>query len=222
VLRIIAIWNKRKVVMAIAIGLWVINVSFLIQTSFRLRSGNLTCLPRNVKISELSTISTFITDIILLLIMLVGLLRLRIQGAGTLCLGQLLWKQGIVWFLIATAAGALPTIFLLLDLNDVWSIMFQIPWMISISIAATRMYRALADFVSGVPDPYPHGTEASPQGGSAPTPRLSQSAAVQPLKQLEVAVHTTKVWYPMAQMSDDGSYPPPPAGPVTHSRAVPV
>jgi len=145
--------------------------------------------------------------------MLIGLLRLRVQGVGTFSLGQLLWKQGIVWFLIATAAGALPTIFLLLDLNDVWSIMFQIPWMISISIAATRMYRALADFVSGVPDPYPHGTEASPQGGSAPTPRLSQSAAVQPLKQLEVAVHSSiKVWCPMVQMSDDGanhgSYPP--------------
>jgi len=30
VLRIIAIWNKRKVVVAIAMGLWVINVSFII------------------------------------------------------------------------------------------------------------------------------------------------------------------------------------------------
>ncbi|KAI0279152.1 hypothetical protein BC826DRAFT_604768 [Russula brevipes] len=33
VLRIIAIWNKRKVVVAIAIGLWVTNVAFLIHTS---------------------------------------------------------------------------------------------------------------------------------------------------------------------------------------------
>ncbi|KAI0281721.1 hypothetical protein BC826DRAFT_1111202 [Russula brevipes] len=194
VLRIIAIWDKRKVVVAIAIGLWVTNVAFLIHR-------DLTCLPRNAEISKLSTISTFVTDIVLLLIMLVGLLRLRVQGVGTFSLGQLLWKQGIIWFLIATLAGALPTIFLLLDLNDIWSIMFQFPWMISISIAATRMYRALTDFVSGVPDT----AQASPRG-SGPTSRFLQNPAVLPLKQLEVAVHSTIEWYPTAQMSGHGSY----------------
>ncbi|KAI0287045.1 hypothetical protein BC826DRAFT_76281 [Russula brevipes] len=209
VLRIIAIWNKRKVVGAIAIGIWLTNIAFLIHTSSQLRSGNPapdSCLPRNVGISKLSTISTLVTDIVLLLIMLVGLLRLRVQGAGMFSLGQLLWKQGIVWLLIATLAGALPTIFLLLNLNDVWSIMFQFPWMISISIAATRMYRSLTDFVSGVSDMYPHSTEAGPKGGSGTTLRFSQNAAAQPLKQLEVAVHSTKEWYPMAQMSYHGSY----------------
>jgi len=143
--------------------------------------------------------------------MLVGLLRLRIQGAGTLSLGQLLWKQGIIWFLIATASGALPTIFLCLDLNDAWSIMFQIPWMISISIAATRMYRSLTDFVSGVPDTI----EAGHQGESGPTSRFLQNPAVQPLKRLEVTVHSTRVWDSAAQMSDLGSYAST-DGPVTY------
>jgi hypothetical protein len=36
-----------------------------------------------------------ITDIVLLLIMLVGLLRLRCHGRGTFGLGHLLWQQ--VW-----------------------------------------------------------------------------------------------------------------------------
>jgi hypothetical protein len=36
-------------------------------------------------------IVTLVTDIVLLLMMLVGLFRLRRYGAGTL--GQLLWKQ---------------------------------------------------------------------------------------------------------------------------------
>jgi hypothetical protein len=51
------------------------------------------CLPRNDEMIKLSTISTFVTDIVLLLITLVGLYRRRTQGAGTLSLGQLLWKQ---------------------------------------------------------------------------------------------------------------------------------
>jgi hypothetical protein len=36
-----------------------------------------------------------ITDIVLLLIMLVGLVRLRCNGRGAFGLGQLLWQQ--VW-----------------------------------------------------------------------------------------------------------------------------
>jgi len=34
-----------------------------------------------------------VTDIALLLIMLVGLLRLRLHGGGTFGLAQLLWRQ---------------------------------------------------------------------------------------------------------------------------------
>ncbi|KAI0281718.1 hypothetical protein BC826DRAFT_1111201 [Russula brevipes] len=209
VLRIMAIWDRRKVVVAISIGLWVTNVSLLMHTSARVRSVSPTCLPRNAEIRNLQvgTISTLVTNIVLLLIMLVGLLRLRIQGVGTLSLGQLLWKQGIIWFLIASAAGALPTIFLLLDLNDVWSVMFLFPWVISLSIAATRMHRALTDFVSGVPD--------APRGGSGPTSRFLQNPAVQPLKRLEVAVHSTRMWDSTVQMSDPGSYAST-DGPVTY------
>jgi len=38
-------------------------------------------------------IVVFVTDIVLLLTMLVGLLRLRRRGGGTFELGRLLWKQ---------------------------------------------------------------------------------------------------------------------------------
>jgi hypothetical protein len=109
--------------------------------------------------------------------------------------------------------------------------MFQIPWMISISIAATRMYRSLTDFVSGVPDTYgvsfpflfqrllcyryPCSIEAGHQGESGPTSRFLQNPAVQPLKRLEVTVHSTRVWDSAAQMSDLGSYAST-DGPVTY------
>ena len=52
---------------------------------------------------------------------------------------------------------------------------------------------------------YP-STQASPQEGNGPTSRFLQNPAVQPLKRLEVAVHSTRMWYPTAQMSDHGSY----------------
>jgi hypothetical protein len=43
-----------------------------------------------------------ITDCFLLAVMVIGLLRMRIHGAGTFSLGQLLWKQvRWKWFCIA-------------------------------------------------------------------------------------------------------------------------
>ena len=53
------------------------------------------CGIANPEKSTLNLNSDFalVTDIVLLLIMLVGLLRLRRHGGGSFSLGQLLWKQ---------------------------------------------------------------------------------------------------------------------------------
>jgi hypothetical protein len=48
---------------------------------------------RNTESTKLNTIATLITDVILLLIMLSGLFRMRLNGGGKFGLGQLLWKQ---------------------------------------------------------------------------------------------------------------------------------
>lgn len=60
------------------------------------------CVVDNTESNKPNIIVTLITDIILLLIMLVGLLRIRRQGGGAFGLGQRLWKQ--VRFLTEIAA----------------------------------------------------------------------------------------------------------------------
>ena len=47
----------------------------------------------NIESIKLNLILTLFTDTALLLIMLIGLLRLRREGSGMLDLGRLLWKQ---------------------------------------------------------------------------------------------------------------------------------
>ena len=49
------------------------------------------CVITNVDTSKISVVSLFVTDILLLLIMLAGLLRHR--KSGSLELGRFLWKQ---------------------------------------------------------------------------------------------------------------------------------
>jgi len=132
-----------------AVGTWGINVAFLIQGTVRLRSRWLsdesTCMVVNTQSNTASLISMAATDIILLLIMLVGLLRLRFHGGGTFGLARLLLKQGVIWITLATLAEIPPAILLIVNLNGRLNIMFQAPAVVTMTIASTRMHRSLVD-----------------------------------------------------------------------------
>jgi len=54
------------------------------------------CSITNVENNKATIISMFITDFILLVIMLVGLFRMGVRRVGTFALGRLLWKQ-VIW-----------------------------------------------------------------------------------------------------------------------------
>lgn len=51
---------------------------------------------------KLSTIVALTTDIGLILIMLLGLIRLRRRGGGIMAMGRLLWNQVCLWQFLGT------------------------------------------------------------------------------------------------------------------------
>jgi len=53
----------------------------------------MTCVPENARNVLLNLVVMLATDIILLLIMLVGLFRLHRHGGGKFGLAQVLWRQ---------------------------------------------------------------------------------------------------------------------------------
>jgi hypothetical protein len=61
----------------------------------------------NAETSKPTIISTFATDVALLLIMLAGILRLRRRGGGWFDLGRLIWKQ-VSWQCIFVDRGCYP------------------------------------------------------------------------------------------------------------------
>ncbi|KAI0274135.1 hypothetical protein BGY98DRAFT_1099209 [Russula aff. rugulosa BPL654] len=146
----IAIWGKNRTIVAIATGIWGTNVVFLIQGAARFRSSwdweRSDCV-LHLDGVRLSTISTFVTNITLVLMMLFGLYRLRRHG-GLMALGRLLWNQGVVWLSIVVIAELTPTVLICLNRNATLNIISMIPWAIAMSIASTRMFRSLSDFLS--------------------------------------------------------------------------
>jgi len=162
VLRILAIWNKNNVIIAIAAGAWGINAIFQIQCIVRIR---VTCQEANLQISKLNILVTLATDITLLLIMFFGLLRLGFHERSTFGLGRLVWKQGVIWLLVATIAEVLPAVLLCLNLNVPFDYMFLPPSMVTLSIAATRIYRCLADQASFGRTKHLSGLDSSERSG---------------------------------------------------------
>jgi len=184
VLRINAIWNGKRFVIAIATGVWVANVGLLIQSVARIHASWIpeadTCVITDIHSTQLNMIATLITDIVLLLIMLIGLLRLGFNEPGVYGLGYLMWKQGLIWLFLATIAEVPPVVFISLNLNVPFDYMFQIPAVVTMSIAATRIYRSLTDFSSRTTD---IGFVAS-KSNRAPAPPPT-------LEPMEVAIHKT-------------------------------
>ncbi|KAN0141808.1 hypothetical protein V8E53_000270 [Lactarius tabidus] len=205
VLRVIAIWNRNKIAMAIAICAWCTNVAFLIhgvtQLYARWVPAQSYCEIQDTEKSNKNTIATLVSDVVLLLTMLAGLLRLRRDGT-MLGMGQLLWKQGLVWLFVATIAEVPPAVFISLNLNYPLNLMFQIPALIVLTIAATRMHRSLTDFThSGFVGTYP-----TRRGHMANTdPKLNFAGPIS-LDQVEVVVHTSSEDYSPVNMKQYASF----------------
>ena len=60
------------------------------------------CIITNISSTNINLITTLVTDVVLLLIMLIGLLRLGFHEPGVYGLGRLMWKQVRMFALLAS------------------------------------------------------------------------------------------------------------------------
>ncbi|KAI0061204.1 hypothetical protein BV25DRAFT_1827081 [Artomyces pyxidatus] len=195
VLRVSAIWNRNWVVMALSAGVWLTNVGFLLHG---IATAKAVWVPAAGSCSVLRTadsrdniVVTLGSDITLLVIMLLGLLNARQGGSGSFGIWRMLFKQGLMWLALATVAEVPPAVFILLNLNDAWNLMFQTPTFIVMSIAATRMYRELTDFNSVT---YSHETSTNVVSTGLRIRGTTVNPVI-PMSRLEVSVHTAYEGY---------------------------
>jgi hypothetical protein len=83
--------SAGKQLHSFASAFWVYSSDLQLRSSFI--PGQDSCLTINFPGSKIGFIATLTTDFVLLIIMLVGLIRLRLRGYGMMSLGRTLWKQ---------------------------------------------------------------------------------------------------------------------------------
>ncbi|KAF8497393.1 hypothetical protein F5888DRAFT_279772 [Russula emetica] len=210
-LRIFAIWDKSRVIMAISVAIWVINLGFQLEGIVKIRAewvpAARSCTITNIEICRDFYVNLLVTDVILLIIMLAGLLRLR-RGGVSFYLSHLLWKQGVIWLVIATAAELPQMLLLFLNVNDSLNLLFLAPSMVAVIIAATRTYRSLIHSASQSPlNSYLSEPDSHNLRKTGLVSHTEDSFVVhKPSNQLEVTVSVHKARHEEYSMSQTNHY----------------
>ncbi|GJJ06900.1 hypothetical protein Clacol_001096 [Clathrus columnatus] len=120
-LRTIAFWNSNRIVVGVAISLYLLHISFLIYAMTQAHSiwdtATDACIELNTQHNLKNFLVTLSTDLALLAIMLSGIWDKRKEGG----LWKLVYRQGILWVAGATF-GQLPCV-ILTSLN--YNVRFQ-------------------------------------------------------------------------------------------------
>ncbi|KAI0321516.1 hypothetical protein OF83DRAFT_278132 [Amylostereum chailletii] len=170
VLRIVVVWNHRTQVTLFALATWLTTIPFFIRDLIATHSiwtpeVSACIVMFNSKERDLEVV-TICTDFVLVLLMLSGLVRK--SQAGPLDLWGILTRQAFVW-LGLTILAEVPTVVLMstpgiydsnvkvvsqmhfpICLEHASGLAHQIFWVpkiLIISTGATRMYRALTEFI---------------------------------------------------------------------------
>ncbi|KAJ3832805.1 hypothetical protein F5878DRAFT_547618 [Lentinula raphanica] len=75
-----------------------------------------------------------------------------LSSMGESRLGRLLFGDGLVYFFIAFLSNLLATVFMLLNLNSIMTVIFNVPAAICSTIVACRVVRRLSAFTAGGPE----------------------------------------------------------------------
>lgn len=150
VLRIVAIWERNWLVCTIAIAAWLVNIAFYIRnmtwSEAVWSTEQATCLVIKSDRNLTTILVTLGEDLVLLFLMFIGLRRYG--DVGMYGLWRFLHRQGLLWLVLVTVAEIPTTVFIILNLNDYFNLMFQTPELIMMAVGASRIYRSLADYSS--------------------------------------------------------------------------
>ncbi|KAN0132446.1 hypothetical protein V8E53_009872 [Lactarius tabidus] len=197
VLRVIAIWDRNWLVSSISFSVWSAAFGLGIRSLWMVGAQydpiSEVCFPLHTHNLMASGISVPAADTILLVLMFVGLLR-RAHGCKV-GIWSVLYKQCIMWMIVAALVEIPSLVFIILNLNDAWNAMFPTAAVAILSIFAARMYRSLCEQGSlteySPPDPpqlpFPNRHRSEVHGiDSSPLHFRTRTASATPSERMEI------------------------------------
>ncbi|CAK5262060.1 unnamed protein product [Mycena citricolor] len=155
-LRTLAIWSQNRWIMIllvlIILGHWSLILQGVLLNAVWVPSLN-TCAITKTNSTILAATFTY-SMAFDLVVFLLNAYKLGIRRQGTSRLTKMIFKDGLIFFFIAFLANLVATVFMILNLNSIMSVVFNVPAAVASTIVATRAVRRLTNFTNQGPEMY--------------------------------------------------------------------
>ncbi|KAG9313366.1 hypothetical protein JVU11DRAFT_5682 [Chiua virens] len=160
-LRTIAIWSQNKwvvgIIVLLILGHWSLILQGVLLKVVWIEGAGCTIVDSNTTVLAATFIYSMSFDLVVLC--LTGY-KLAWSGRISGCAGmhgrlvRMIFSDGLVYFILAFLANLVATIFMILNLNAVMSVIFNVPAAITSTIMASRVVRRLYTFSLAGPEVY--------------------------------------------------------------------
>ncbi|CDO70547.1 hypothetical protein BN946_scf184579.g3 [Trametes cinnabarina] len=181
-IRTMAVWSHQKyiviLVVLLILGHWSLILQGVTVKASWIPGQGCQVTGSNTKILAATFIYSMCFDLIILLLSMYKLV-IGVKG-GRSQLMTLLFKDGLVYFVIAFLSNLLATVFIELNLNPIMSVIFNVPAAIFSTIVACRAVRRLTNFSMRGPEVFSstgHSFRAAHPVTSANTIGITPSVA---------------------------------------------
>jgi hypothetical protein len=184
-LRTMAVWSQRWYIcvplIAVIMGHWSLLLHGILLTARWIDGQGCVITSTDNKVLAATFIYTMAFDFLVLSLtawkLVINVPSANIMGRSKL--SNLIFADGLIYFVIAFLSNMLATIFMLLNLNPVMSIIANVPAAISSTIVACRAVRRLSKYTSRGPEVF-NSTQASTlafrtNGSQTAGPKRAQS-----------------------------------------------
>ncbi|EJC99330.1 uncharacterized protein FOMMEDRAFT_23201 [Fomitiporia mediterranea MF3/22] len=152
-LRTIAVWSQALYIVVplvlIILGHWSLLLHGLLISAAWVPPAGCTITKTDNTILAATFIYSMCFDF---LVLCLTAYKLLFPNSGRSRLVKLIFNDGLIFFIVAFLANLLATVFMLLNLNAVMSIIFNVPAAIASTIVASRAVRRLTKFTSKGPE----------------------------------------------------------------------
>lgn len=161
-LRTMAVWTRRWYIVVplvlIILGHWSLLLHGILLKAAWVPGQGCVIIETDSTILAATFIYSMVFDFVVLSLTAFKLLS---PPTGRSRLVELIFNDGLIYFVIAFLANLIATIFMLLNLNAIMSIIANVPAAIASTIVACRIVRRLNNFTSQGPEMFPTTTQGS-------------------------------------------------------------
>ncbi|PFH50610.1 hypothetical protein AMATHDRAFT_3793 [Amanita thiersii Skay4041] len=173
-IRTMAVWSQNRIIVGVLalviLGHWSLILQGVQLTAMWVPGVGCAITDTNNKILAAIFIYSMCFDLLVLLLntyKLFGINSKAGQAMGTSRIGKMIFEDGLIYFVIAFLANLIATIFMLMNLNSIMSVIFNVPAAIGSTIVACRAVRRLSNFTNQGPEVYASHSSGTAFRGNA-------------------------------------------------------